>query len=132
MPALLQRCLFRRFREPSWRAPLPTYWTCSRGQHQAEKEGGTQVEAGELRALYQSVLRATLNTNVACGALSDPQDSNEPPVKKLTIREEAPEHEKYSFETELRQYVGEETVPIASNEQVRLQRGMSSRRGCSH
>jgi ubiquitin carboxyl-terminal hydrolase 5/13 len=32
------------------------------------------------------------------------QDSQEPPTKKLAIREEEPEHVKYSFETALKCY----------------------------
>lgn len=34
------------------------------------------------------------------------QDSNEPPVKKLAIREEPSEEEKYDFHTQVRMYTG--------------------------
>lgn len=36
------------------------------------------------------------------------QDSREPPVKKLAIREEPSEEEKYDFVTQVRTYVGGE------------------------
>jgi len=35
------------------------------------------------------------------------QDSNEPPIKKLAIREEEPEEDKFDFLTEIRMYEGE-------------------------
>ncbi|GAA5885465.1 hypothetical protein JCM6882_009629 [Rhodosporidiobolus microsporus] len=36
------------------------------------------------------------------------RDSGEPPIKKLAIREEAPEEEKYDFLTEVRMYAGDD------------------------
>ena len=46
------------------------------------------------------------------------QDSTEPPLKKLAIREEASDQEKYDLVTEPRMIVGHQAVPIAQDDKV--------------
>jgi hypothetical protein len=46
------------------------------------------------------------------------QDHDEPPLKKLAIREEAPESDKYDFITEPRMLVGDQFVPLAQDDKV--------------
>lgn len=48
------------------------------------------------------------------------QDSSEPALKKLAIREEPAEREKYDFETTANMYVGDELVLLGANSQVRF------------
>lgn len=47
------------------------------------------------------------------------QNTEEPPVKKLAIRAEPAEHEKFDFVLTPKMYVGDETVDLLPNEKVR-------------
>ncbi|ORY78486.1 ubiquitinyl hydrolase [Leucosporidium creatinivorum] len=46
------------------------------------------------------------------------RDSSEPALKKLAIREEPAEHEKYDFETTAKMYVGDEPVLLGASSQL--------------
>lgn len=63
----------------------------------------------------------TVRADLEAGALAK-QDGNEPPVKKLAIREEPTEHEKYDFELTPKIYVDGQPVVLASSEKVGVTR----------